>query len=162
MHYCTRVMLTDYSTDDTCATVHVRHATTDRSTRALPTRGHACPSVHLADCRITNLCGRRSLLYSTCARGLYTWAHPPTCAPYTAVWLITSVRAPVVKLQAPFLGFRDVLVATSRWTARRRSGRFPQLRAMGGQKALRADTHASWLVHELVVEWEIAAGEGTS
>ena len=26
--------------DDTCTTIHVRHATTDQYTRALPTRGH--------------------------------------------------------------------------------------------------------------------------
>ena len=32
--YCTRVMLTDYRTDDTRATAHVRHATTDRHARA--------------------------------------------------------------------------------------------------------------------------------
>ena len=33
------------------------------------------------------------------ARALYTWAHPPTCAPYTAVRLTTSARAPFVILQ---------------------------------------------------------------
>ena len=33
------------------------------------------------------------------ARAGYTWAHSPTCAPYTAVWSLTSARAPVVTLQ---------------------------------------------------------------
>ena len=32
------------------------------------------------------------------ARAPYTWAHPPTCAPYTAVQLIISARALVVIL----------------------------------------------------------------
>ena len=54
--YCTRVLLVHYRTDDTCAAVHVRHATTDRNTRALSTRGHAGPRVHRADRRIANLC----------------------------------------------------------------------------------------------------------
>ena len=35
------------------------------------------------------------------ARALYTWAHPPTCAPYTAFRLMTSARAPVVILHSP-------------------------------------------------------------
>ena len=40
-------------------------------------------------------------LYTTVhARAAYTWAHPPTSAPYTAVRLITSARAPVVILQS--------------------------------------------------------------
>ena len=81
----------------------------------------------------------------------YTWAHPPTCAPYKAVRFLTSARAPVVILQTPFLSFRYVLVATSRSTPRCRSGRFPQLRAMQGQKPVCADAHAPWLVHELAV-----------
>ena len=39
-------------------------------------------------------------LYATVpARTGYTWAHPPTCAPYTAVRFLTSARAPVVILQ---------------------------------------------------------------
>ena len=79
---CPRAHVTrvDYLTNDTCATVHVRHATTDRSTRALPTRGHAQPSVHLADRRITNICTRRSLYYSTRACPLHvgTPAHVRT------------------------------------------------------------------------------------
>ena len=33
----------------------------------------------------------------------YTWAHPPTCAPYTAVLFVTSARAPVVILHRPCL-----------------------------------------------------------
>ena len=40
MCYCTRVIPVHYRTDETCATVHVRHGTTDRNTRALSTRGH--------------------------------------------------------------------------------------------------------------------------
>ena len=85
------------------------------------------------------------------ARAGHTWAHPPTCAPYTAVPVLTSARAPVVILQTPLLSFRYVLVATSRAHPRRRSGRFPELRAMWGQNPLRADAHAPWLVHELAV-----------
>ena len=88
----------DYSTDDTCATVHVRHTTADQSTRALPTRGHARPCVHCAGRQITNLCARRSLYYSTRARSLHVGT-PPTCAPYLTVRLISSARAPVVILQ---------------------------------------------------------------
>ena len=38
------------------------------------------------------------------ARVPYTWAHPPTCAPYTAIRLITSARAPVVILQLECAG----------------------------------------------------------
>ena len=74
--YCTRVILVHYRTDDTCATVHVRHATTDRNTRALPTRGHARPRVHRADRRIANFCAHQSLSYSTRAR----WPHVGTPA----------------------------------------------------------------------------------
>ena len=45
---CQRAHITrvDYPTDDTCATVHVRHATTVRNTRALPTPGHTRPRVY--------------------------------------------------------------------------------------------------------------------
>ena len=35
------------------------------------------------------------------ARPDYTWAHPPTCAPYTAVRLLASARAPVGILRQP-------------------------------------------------------------
>ena len=83
------------------------------------------------------------------ARAGHTWAHPPTRAPYMAVRALTSARAPVVILRTPLLSFRYALVATSRATPRHRSGRFPQLRAMRGQKLLRAGAHAPWLVHEL-------------
>ena len=76
MCYCTRVLLVHYRTDDTCGAVHERHATTDRNTRALPTRGHARPRVHRADRRIANLCAHRSLGYSTRAR----WPHVGTPA----------------------------------------------------------------------------------
>ena len=65
--------------------------TTDRNTRVLPTRGHARQRVHRADRRITNLCAHRSLGYST--RPGHTWAHQRTCAPYTAVPVLTSARA---------------------------------------------------------------------
>ena len=85
------------------------------------------------------------------ARADHTWTHPPTCAPYTAVPVLTSARAPVVILHTSLLSFRYVLVATSRARPRRRPGRFLQLRAMQGQKPLRADAHAPWLVHELAV-----------
>ena len=79
MCYCTRVILVHYRTDDTCTTVHVRRATTDRNTRALPTRGHARPRVHLADRRITNLCAHRSLCYSTRARWLHVGTPAHVC-----------------------------------------------------------------------------------
>ena len=72
----------DYPTNDTCATVHVRHATTDRSTRVLSTRRHARPRVHLADRRITNLRARRSLHYSTCARPLHVGTPAHVCTVY--------------------------------------------------------------------------------
>ena len=94
----------------------------------------------------------RTGLYATVrARAGHTWTQPPTCALYTAVPVLTSARAPVVILQTPLLSFRYVLVATSRAHPRRRSVRFPQLRAMRGQKPLCADAHAPWLVHELAV-----------
>ena len=58
---------------------------------------------------------------------------------------------PVVILQTSLLSFSYDFVAPSRATPRRRSGRFPQLRPMRGQKLLRADAHAPWLAHELAV-----------
>ena len=83
-HVCQRahVARVDYPMDDTCANVHVRHATTDRNTRALPTRGHARPRVHLTDCRITNLCARRSLCCSTRARSLHVGTPAHVCTVY--------------------------------------------------------------------------------
>ena len=36
----------DYRSGDTCATAHVCRSTTDRTPRALATRGHTCPHVH--------------------------------------------------------------------------------------------------------------------
>ena len=36
----------DYHSGDTCATAHVCHSTTDRTPRALATRGHTRPRVH--------------------------------------------------------------------------------------------------------------------
>ena len=36
----------DYRSGDTCATAHVSHSTTDRTSRALATRGHTRPRVH--------------------------------------------------------------------------------------------------------------------
>ena len=89
--YCTRVILVHYRTDDTCATVHVRLATTDRNTRALPTRGHARPRVHRADRWIPNLCAHRSLCYSTRAR----WLHVGTPAPVYTVYgrSVSNLRA---------------------------------------------------------------------
>ena len=57
-------MLTEYRTDDTCATAQVRHATTDRNMRALPTRGHARPRVHRAVCPVNNQRARRYLYYT--------------------------------------------------------------------------------------------------
>ena len=68
--------------DDTCATVHVRHEATNRNTRALITRGHARPRVHLDGRRITHLCARRSLCYSTCARSLQVGTPAHVCAVY--------------------------------------------------------------------------------
>ena len=96
------------------------------------------------------------------ARAGYTWAHRPTCAPYTVVRFLTSARAPVVILQTPFLSFCYVLVATFHSTPRRRAGRFPHLRAMWGQKPLRADAHAPWLVHELAVYNAAASSDSES
>ena len=95
LHYRTRVMHTDYRTDDTCATVHARHATTDRNTRAPYTwaRPPTCTPCRPPDHQLISRIGR----YATVpARAGYTWAHPPTCAPYTAVRFLTSARAPVV------------------------------------------------------------------
>ena len=93
MCYCTRVILVHYRTDDTCATVPVRHARTDRNTRALPTRGHARPGVHRADRRIANFCAHRSLCYSTRAR----WPHVGTpghvCTVYGRSGLNLRARA---------------------------------------------------------------------
>ena len=96
------------------------------------------------------------------ARAGHTWVHPPTCAPYTAVRVLTSARAPVVILQTLLLSFRYVLVATSRATPRCRSGLFPQLRAMRGQKPLRAEAHAPWLVPELEVDNAAASTDSGS
>ena len=39
----------------------------------------------------TYACVGRYATVPACAG--YTWAHPPTCAPYTAVWFLTSARA---------------------------------------------------------------------
>ena len=80
--YYTRVIPVHYRTDDTCATLHVRHATTDRNTRALPTRGHARPRVRLAERRITNLCAHRSLCCSTRARSLHVGTPAHVCTVY--------------------------------------------------------------------------------
>ena len=78
-HVCKRLHVTrvDYVTDETCATVHVRHTTTDRSKRALPTRGHALPRVHRPAGQITNSRPCRSSYYTTSARSLHvgTAAH---------------------------------------------------------------------------------------
>ena len=93
MHYCTRALLTDYRTDDTCAAVHVRHATTDRNTRALPTRGHARPRVHRADRRIGNLCAHRSLGYSTRARWPHVCTPAHVCTVYGRSGLNLRARA---------------------------------------------------------------------
>ena len=102
-HVCQRPHVTrvDYPTDYTCTTVHVhvRHATTDRGTRALPTRGHARSRVHLADRRITNLCARRSLCYSTPA----SWLHVGTPA-----HVYTVYGHPVLNLRACAGGYTTV------------------------------------------------------
>ena len=81
---CRRAHVTgvDYPTDDTYATVHVRHSTTDRVTRAIPTRGLARPRVQLADSRITNLCARRSLCYRTRAGSLHVFTPAHVCIIY--------------------------------------------------------------------------------
>ena len=42
--------------------------------------------------------GRVGCYATVHARAPYTWAHPPTCAPYTTVGLLASARAPVVIL----------------------------------------------------------------
>ena len=44
------------------------------------------------------------------ARAHYTWAHPPTCAPYTAVRFVAYARAPVVILQVLLLEVFFVLL----------------------------------------------------
>ena len=64
MCYFTRVIPVDYRADDTCATVHVRYATTDRHACALPTRGHTRPRVHRAGRPVNNLRVRRELYYT--------------------------------------------------------------------------------------------------
>ena len=94
-HVCPRadVIRVDYRTDDTCATVHVRHPTTDRNTRVLPTRGHARPRVLLAERRITNLCARRSLYYSTRARWLHVGTPAHVCTVYGRPVLNLRARA---------------------------------------------------------------------
>ena len=86
-------MLTDYRTADMCATVHVRHAMTDRNTRALRTRGHARPRVHYADRRIANFCVHRSLCYSTRARWLYVGTPADMCTVYGRSVLNLRARA---------------------------------------------------------------------
>ena len=93
MCYCTRVIPVHYRTDDTCATVQVRHATTNRNTRALPTRGHARPPVHRADSRITNLCAHRSLCYSTRVRWLHVGTPAHLCTVYGRLVLNLRARA---------------------------------------------------------------------
>ena len=88
-------MLIDYGTGDTCATVHVRHVTADRKrARSLHVGmpAHVYPVLTARSPTYARI-GR----YATVpARAGYTWAHPPTCAPYTVVRLLTSARAPVV------------------------------------------------------------------
>ena len=56
--------------------------TTDRNTRALPTRGHARPHVHRADRRMANFCAHWSLCYNTRAR----WPHVGTPAHVCTVY----------------------------------------------------------------------------
>ena len=101
------MLLTDYRTDDTCATVHVRHATTDRNTRALPTRGHARPRAHRADRRITNLCAHRSLCYGTRARWLHvaTPAHVCTVSGRSVLNLRAGAGRYTTPLKLPAMGF---------------------------------------------------------
>ena len=60
MCYCRRVLPVDYRTDHTCAPVDVRHVTTDRHARTLPTSEHARPRVHRAGCSVNNFCARQS------------------------------------------------------------------------------------------------------
>ena len=66
------VIPVDYRTDDKCVTVHVRHATTDRILRALPTRGHARPRVHRAGRPIHDLRACQSLYYRSHLRFSYS------------------------------------------------------------------------------------------
>ena len=93
MCYCTRVILVHYCTDDTCATVHVHHATTDRNTRALSTRGYARPRVNRADRWIANLCAHRSLCYSTRARWPDVGTPTHVCTVYGRSGLNLRARA---------------------------------------------------------------------
>ena len=86
-------MLTDFRTDDTCATLHVRHAMTDRNTRALLTRGHALPRVHCADRRITILRAHRSLRYSTRARWIHVGTPAHVCTVHSRSVLNLRARA---------------------------------------------------------------------
>ena len=108
-------MLTDYRTDDTCATVHAKYPyTTARTTRVLlytyATQrliGTRAPSLHVgmtAHVYTVPTAGSPTYArigrYATVPAGAgCTWAHPPTCAPYTAVRFLSSARAPVVILQ---------------------------------------------------------------
>ena len=119
MHYCTRVILTDYRTDDTCATVHVRHATTDPNTRALPTRGHARPHVHRADRRIANFCAHRSLCYSTRARWPHVGAPAHVCTVYGRSGLNLRARAgrytTLTNAPATIQRAVDILLSPFRW-----------------------------------------------
>ena len=68
-------------------------ATTDWNTRALPTRGHARPRLHLADRRITNLCAHRSLCYSTRARWIHVGTPAHVCSVYGRLVLNLRARA---------------------------------------------------------------------
>ena len=90
----------------------------------------------------------------------YTWARPPTCTPCRPLDH-QLMRAPVDILQTPFLSFRYVPVATSHSTTRHCSGRFPNC-ARCGDRNLRADAQASWLVHELAVYNAAASSDSES
>ena len=48
------------------------------------------------------------------ARAGYTWAHPPTCTPYTVVRFLISARAPVVILLSGKDGPGSLLIPSSR------------------------------------------------
>ena len=68
VRYCTHVIVANYCTDHTCATVHVYNAMTDRHARALRTRGHARSRVHCDDRRINNLRARPVfILHMSCS-----------------------------------------------------------------------------------------------
>ena len=67
---------------------------------------YTVPTTGSPTCACTSRCA------TVRARAGYTWAHPPTCAPYTAVLFLTSARASVV-IQQSAMG-RLIIVSMTR------------------------------------------------